>query len=96
MTDCWYVYIVRCRDNTLYTGIARDLEKRIAAHNKGSEGARYTRGRRPVTLVYQQKAESRSAAAKREWQIKQMSRNDKLALISSQQVNSAGAYQARP
>ncbi len=82
MGDCWYIYIVRCNDDTLYTGIARDLETRMAAHNQGPDGARYTRSRRPVSLIYWEKAVSRSAAAKREFQIKKMSRADKLALIS--------------
>ena len=61
--DLWYVYMVRCNDGTLYTGIARKLKKRLAAHNSDRDGARYTRYRRPVTLVYAQQVESRSAAA---------------------------------
>lgn len=66
----------------MYTGIARDVEKRIAEHNadKGT-GANYTRARRPVVLVYQEPAEDRSSASKREYQIKQLSRTEKLALI---------------
>ena len=59
----WYVYMVRCSDGSLYTGISKDLEKRLEAHNSGKDGARYTRSRRPVTLVYAQQVESRSAAA---------------------------------
>ena len=86
MTDHWYVYIVQCRDRTLYTGITNNLEMRIAAHNQGRNGARYTRIRRPVTLLYREKAASRSAAAKREFQIKKMSRAAKLLLISTNQL----------
>jgi putative endonuclease len=78
----WWVYIVRCADGSLYTGIARDLEQRIAAHNgAGPAGASYTRARRPVRLVYREAAASRSAASRREYQIKQLSREDKLALV---------------
>ena len=87
MTDCWYIYIVRCRDQSLYTGIAKNIKKRIAAHNKGPNGASYTRGRRPVTLVYQERAGSRSQAARREFQIKKLSRAAKLELISSQRLS---------
>jgi putative endonuclease len=82
--DAWQVYIVRCADDSLYTGIARDLERRIAEHNADNGlGASYTRSRRPVRLVYQESAADRSAASKREYQIKQLSRAEKLALIGS-------------
>lgn len=78
----WQVYIARCADGTLYTGIARDVEKRIAEHNAGkSAGANYTRARRPVVLVYREAAADRSAASRREYRIKQLSRAEKLALI---------------
>ena len=76
----WYVYILRCSDDTLYTGITDDLTKRIAAHNAG-KGAKYTRGRGPVCLCYQEEAESYSAALRREIRIKRLSRAEKLALI---------------
>jgi putative endonuclease len=80
--DAWRVYIVRCADGSLYTGIAIDLERRIAEHNADNGlGASYTRSRRPVTLVYQEVAADRSAASKREYRIKQLSRTEKLALI---------------
>lgn len=80
--DTWRVYIVRCADGSLYTGIAIDLERRIAEHNADSGlGASYTRSRRPVTLVYEEAAADRSAASKREYRIKQLSRMEKLALI---------------
>ena len=76
----WYVYILRCRDNTLYTGITDDLNRRLEAHNAG-KGAKYTRGRGPVKLCYSEEQESYSAALKREYAIKQLSRADKLALM---------------
>lgn len=76
----WAVYIVRCADDTLYTGIARDLDARIAAHNDGS-GARYTRSRQPVTLVYAEGAPDRSAASRREAALKRLPRGAKLKLI---------------
>ncbi|MCK5340152.1 MAG: GIY-YIG nuclease family protein, partial [Desulfobulbaceae bacterium] len=66
-SNAWHVYMVRCRDGTLYTGIATDLNRRIAEHNSEKNGAKYTRSRRPVCLVYSEKVESRSAAAKREY-----------------------------
>lgn len=81
--DAWQVYIVRCADDSLYTGIARDLKRRIAEHNADNgPGASYTRSRRPVKLVYQEAAADRSMASKREYQIKQLSRAEKLALIA--------------
>ncbi len=70
--NSWYIYIVRCNDGTLYTGITKDLDKRIHEHNSGDGGAKYTRFRRPVTLVYTEQVESRSDAAKREYQLKKM------------------------
>ena len=79
----YYVYIVRCADETLYTGIATDLERRIEEHNHSKKGARYTRVRRPVTLVYHEQFEDRSTASKREYEIKKrMNRTQKLALIA--------------
>jgi putative endonuclease len=80
-SDCWYTYMVRCSDLTLYTGIAKDPEKRLQEHNTGKNGARYTRARRPVQLVFLEKFTSRSAAAKREHQLKQMSRTAKKQLM---------------
>ena len=77
----WYVYILRCFDGTLYTGITNDLEKRVKAHAEGS-GARYTRSRRPVEVVYWEPAESRSAATLREAEIKRLPRKHKLAMIA--------------
>ena len=77
----WTVYIVRCADGTLYTGITRDAVRRVEEHNSHDGlGARYTRSRQPVALVYQEAATSRSEALKREYQIKQMSREAKQRL----------------
>jgi len=75
--DIWQVYMVRCKDGTLYTGITNDLAKRIKAHNSAKDGARYTRSRRPVKLVYSEEAGSKSAAAKLEYKIKKMTRAKK-------------------
>lgn len=77
----WAVYIVRCADGTLYTGIAKDAIRRVGEHNSvDGLGARYTRARQPVVLVYQEAVSSRSEALKREYQIKQMSREAKQQL----------------
>ena len=75
-----YVYILKCADGTLYTGWTNDLEKRIATHNSGC-GAKYTRSRLPVELIYHEEFESKSAALKREREIKKLSREQKLELI---------------
>lgn len=77
----WFVYIVRCADESLYTGCSPNLEQRLASHNAGT-GAKYTRSRRPVKLLYQERYDSRSLAARREWEIKQLSREEKLILIT--------------
>ncbi|MDP7036267.1 MAG: GIY-YIG nuclease family protein [Planctomycetota bacterium] len=76
-----FTYILSCSDGTLYTGSTKDLERRVAAHNAG-RGARYTMGRRPVTLVYSEVLSSWGEALRREYQIKRLSRNQKEALIS--------------
>lgn len=73
----WYVYIVSCSDGTLYTGITTDLERRMAEHNSEKGGARYTRSRQPVRLVYREAAENRSEAARREYRIRKMPRAEK-------------------
>lgn len=75
----WVCYLLQCADNTLYCGITNDLDKRLAAHNAG-EGAKYTRGRTPVKLLYREICADKSAALKREMQIKQMPRSEKLKL----------------
>ena len=75
----WTCYLLQCSDQTLYCGITNDLAKRLAAHNAG-EGAKYTRGRTPVKLAYQEPCANKSSALKREMQIKQMPRSEKLKL----------------
>ena len=78
----WFVYLVRCADDSLYTGIAKDVVRRVGEHNSGGIlGASYTRGRRPVVLVYTEMLETRSAAARREYQIKQLTRRAKNELL---------------
>jgi putative endonuclease len=76
----WFVYILKCRDNSLYTGIAIDPRKRFEQHILG-KGCRYTRAHRPVRIVYLEKLPSRSKALKREARIKRMRKQDKLSLI---------------
>ena len=76
----WSVYILRCADNTLYTGVATDIDARLAVHNAG-KGAKYTRGRLPVKLVYREAVRGRSAALKREHAIKRLTRAAKRRLI---------------
>ena len=76
----WYVYIVKCSDGTLYTGITNDLDKRIATHNKG-KGAKYTRGRLPVFLVYSVEIGSLGDTLKEEHRVKKLTRKQKLSLI---------------
>jgi putative endonuclease len=77
----WSVYILRCSDDTLYTGIAKDLSKRLEAHRLGV-AAKYTRSRRPVALAYQESRPDRSRALKREAELKRLGRAGKLALIA--------------
>ncbi len=78
----YYVYIVQCADDTLYTGIATDLTRRIEEHNSSEKGAKYTRVRRPVVLMYTEEFPNRSLASKREYEIKKkMNRIQKLELI---------------
>lgn len=77
------MYMVQCSDGTLYTGITNDLEKRVEAHNSGKDGARYTKSRRPVKLVYSEQAESKSAAARLEYRIKKLPRSKKKRMIKS-------------
>ncbi|MGI9308783.1 MAG: GIY-YIG nuclease family protein [Gammaproteobacteria bacterium] len=81
----WYVYIIRCADDSLYTGIARNLDDRIATHNSGKGGA-YTRSRLPVKLVYSEAAQDRSIASRREHAIKSLPREAKLELIAATTV----------
>ena len=80
MEKQWTLYILRCKDGTLYTGITDDLSRRLAQHRAG-KGAKYTRGRAPLTLVHQEPCESHSHALRREMEIKRLSRAEKLRLI---------------
>lgn len=80
-----YVYIVRCADQTLYTGWTNDLKRRVAAHNNG-QGAKYTRARRPVELVYAEACRDKGSALRREWQIKRLRAEQKRQLISSGEI----------
>ena len=82
MEKSWILYILQCSDGSLYTGITYDLERRLKAHRCG-KGAKYTRGRGPLELVYQEHCESHSHALRREYAIKQLSREEKLRLISN-------------
>jgi len=78
----YYIYIVQCADDTLYTGISTELERRVKEHNESEKGAKYTRVRRPVKLVYSESYPDRSTASKREYEIKKkMSRLKKLEMI---------------
>jgi len=78
----WFVYILRCQDGTFYTGITTDLVRRLAEHNGGTRGARYTKARRPVSLVYAESVPSRSEAARREYRIRRLGVEAKRELIA--------------
>ena len=77
----WFVYMLRCGDGTLYTGVTDNVERRLAAHRSG-KGAKYTRGRGPLKLVYQEQVPDKSAALRREYQIKQLPKQEKEDLIA--------------
>lgn len=79
-TDAWFVYILRCSDGSLYTGVTTDVERRAEQHNAGT-ASRYTRGRLPVRVEYQELHASQSLALKREWAVKAMRRLEKESLI---------------
>ena len=81
----WKVYLLQCADGTFYTGITTDLERRLREHNSdNSKGARYTRARRPVRLVYEEDSDNRAAASKREYQLRKLSRDQKQQLAEEQ------------
>lgn len=88
-----FTYILKCADGSLYTGWTNDLEKRIQAHNDG-KGAKYTKSRRPVTLVYYERFATKEEAMSREYAIKQLSRRQKEALIGRETAIGAGAETA--
>lgn len=81
MSD-WFVYMMRCADNTLYTGITTDVERRLKEHNGENSVTRYTRARQPVELAYQENAASRSEALKREAQLKKLKKDEKEVLLN--------------
>ena len=83
MTEQNYTYILECADGTLYCGWTNDLDRRVAAHNAG-KGAKYTKSRRPVVLKYYENFSTRQEAMRREWEIKQLSRKEKLELVRQQ------------
>lgn len=85
MTPRWFVYIVRCSDGSLYTGISTDVEQRVRKHNEG-KGAAYTRSHCPVVLVWSARTASESAARKREAKIKRWTRKEKEAFLTTQRV----------
>jgi putative endonuclease len=78
----YYVYILQCSDESLYTGITTDIRRRLQEHNNTDKGAKYTRLRRPVHLVYSEKCDDRSSASKREYAIKKLKREEKLGIIA--------------
>lgn len=78
-----YTYILKCRDGTYYTGYTNNLEKRLKAHNEG-KGAKYTKGRGPVELVYYETFEDKTSAMRREWEIKQLNRSEKDKICGAQ------------
>ena len=89
-SDCgWQVYIVRCADDTLYTGVARDVEKRVLEHNESPRGAKYTKARRPVVLMYCEACDDRSQALRREHVIKKLPRIEKIRLIDGKARHNA-------
>lgn len=77
----WYVYIVECNDGSYYTGITTDVERRVNQHNSKKQGAKYTRARQPVKLIYSKGNYTKSSAAKEEYKIKQLTKKQKLAYI---------------
>ncbi len=81
----WYVYMLRCRDNSLYTGYTDDVARRAAVHNAG-KGAKYTKARLPVSVVYQEECPDKSSALKREYAIKQLTKAQKEALIGKESL----------
>ena len=83
MEKTWYLYVLRCRDDTFYTGITTDVEKRLEAHRAG-RGAKYTRGRSPLELVYREVCGTHSEALKQEREVKRKSRLEKEAMIAGE------------
>jgi len=93
-TETNYTYILKCADGTLYTGWTNDLEKRVAAHNAGN-GAKYTKGRGPVSLIYSESFATKEEAMRREFAIKQLSREEKLRLAGGAGTGAENEKNAR-
>jgi len=81
--NAWYVYLLRCNDNSLYAGITTNIERRLHQHNNTKLGAKYTRAKRPVTLVFIESAIDKSSASKREYQLRKLSKVKKEQLVST-------------
>jgi putative endonuclease len=86
-SSIWQVYLLRCNDNSLYAGITTDIERRLHQHNNSKLGAKYTRARRPVNLVYLENSNDRSAASKREYQLRTLSKKQKERLVAAYNNN---------
>ncbi|MBD3807478.1 MAG: GIY-YIG nuclease family protein [Epsilonproteobacteria bacterium] len=92
LSDTYSVYILECSDKTLYTGITKDLTKRLAEHNSSDRGAKYTKSRRPVRVIYVEEASDKSSALKRECAIKRLSRVKKLELSMSLEIATVKSF----
>jgi len=86
MTSTWFVYLLRCADNSLYAGITTDLKRRLNEHNHTNKGAKYTRARRPVTLVFAENAQDKSSASKQEYKIRKLTKVKKELLVKNNDV----------
>lgn len=85
----WFVYFLRCNDNSLYAGITTDIERRLHQHNHSKLGAKYTRAKRPVTLAFIETAPDKSSASKREYQLRKLQKKEKELLVSTYQAQGA-------
>lgn len=81
--NTWFVYLLRCNDNSLYAGITTDIERRLHQHNHTKLGAKYTRAKRPVTLAFIESAADKSSASKREYQLRKLTKTSKEQLVSN-------------
>ena len=86
-TPTWWVYFLRCNDNSLYAGVTTDIHRRISEHNNSKLGAKYTRARRPVILAYLEEADNKSLACKREYQIRHLTKLKKELLVNEYEHN---------
>ncbi len=82
VNSCWYLYVLKCNDGTLYTGITNNIERRTDQHNRGA-ASRYTRARLPVQVIYRERCRSRSSALRKEYALKQLSKDAKVAYIET-------------